>query len=101
MSASQLGEASAVEMESGVSLFTGEPFVAVRTLGTLDNGRAVTLAGQLSPTELREHAMRMLEAAEAAVQDAALLRFLDDKLGLDKAAGGRIIADLREFRRGQ
>lgn len=59
-----------INMESGVSVFDGHPYV------TLAWGSE---RGQLSPTEIRHHALALLECADAAETDALLLRAFTDK----------------------
>lgn len=54
-----------IEMESGVSVFDGHPFVTIHT------GKE---KGQLTPDETREHAKHLMEVAEAAETDALLFR---------------------------
>lgn len=93
------GDLVDTEMESGISLFTGEPFVALRSSGTLPTGETVTLRGQLSPDELRAHALRMLEVAEAAMSDHAVLGFLKADLELPEEAALAMVAGLRAHRR--
>lgn len=56
-------------VESGVSLFTGDPFCAV-TLERPDG--SVESLGQLSPDEVRAMAMTWIESANAAEFDANL-----------------------------
>jgi hypothetical protein len=57
----------------------------------------IMLMGQLTPTEVRQHAMAYLEAAEAAEQDAAVLRCVR-KLELPDELAGAVIAELRDSR---
>jgi hypothetical protein len=57
----------------------------------------VILLGQLGPTEVRTMALAWLEAAEAAEQDAAVLRCIR-KLELPDAVAGVVIRELRESR---
>lgn len=77
---------------AGVSEATGEPFVLTRA-----EGDTVTLVGQLPPDEVRRLAFGLLEAAEAAVHDAALLRFLTAN-GSDLENAAHLIGALREYR---
>lgn len=55
------------------------------------------IVGQLSPEEVRMMALAWLGAAEAAEQDAAVLRCVR-KLGLPDELAGGIIAELRDTR---
>lgn len=82
-------EPMGIHVESGVSAFSGEPFLTIRTTG----GRT----GQMTPAELRTMALHWLEAAEAAETDAAVFAELSS-LGLDDATAAGFIQALR-FRR--
>lgn len=81
-----------IELRNGVNE-AGEPFCT--TVAILANGRF--FIGQLSPAEARAHALAMLEVAEAAEQDAAVLRTIR-KLGLQDELAGLIVAELRDSR---
>jgi hypothetical protein len=86
------GGAESLEMESGVNKRL-EGFVTVRW------GAEV---GQLSPAEAREHGLAMLECAEAAESDAAVVRGLraggfEDEVGFGLL---RLIRDHRASRAG-
>lgn len=85
-------ELSSINMVNGVN-GRGEPFVSVSALGA----DGTILLGQLSPDEIREHALAYLAAAEAAEQDAATLRCIR-KLELPEQLAGAIITELRESR---
>lgn len=74
--------------ESGVSLFTGEPFVTLRWGGE---------AGQCTPDRARETAMSILAAAEAAESDAAVVRVLR-ATGVGEPAVAQFIVELRATR---
>jgi hypothetical protein len=50
---------------------------------------------QFSPTEARAHALRILEAAEAAVNDAFLVEFLKQKVGAGDDIVGLVLVDYR------
>jgi hypothetical protein len=73
----------------------GEPFCTVAATSA-DGGIFI---GQLSPTEVRAHAMAYLEVAEAAEQDAATWRVIR-KLGLPEPEklASLIIRELRDSR---
>lgn len=77
--------------ESGVSATTGQPFVNIRVEGDS--------SGQLTPTEARELALTILGAAEAAITDAALMTWLEEKFGMTLAQRAQIMADYRVARR--
>jgi hypothetical protein len=81
-----------INMVSGVNE-KGNGFVTVSAHG----GGGVILLGQMSPEEVRQHALIMLGAAEAAEQDAAVLRLIR-KLNLPEELAGAIITELRESR---
>jgi hypothetical protein len=78
-----------LETSSGVSAFTGKPFVLV-TWGHE--------SGQLTPDEARALAIRIVEAAAAAEHDSLLVRWLQGRMGLEKDTAIQALADLRELR---
>lgn len=78
-----------IHVESGVSAFTGEPFLTVRTEGAR--------MGQMSPAEIRTMALHWLEAAEAAESDAAVFAELRG-VGMDVNACAGFIQALRARR---
>jgi len=57
-----------------------------------------SMSGQLTPEEAREHALSIIEAAEAARHDEMVFRFLMEKLNLEPARAALIIKDLRDTR---
>jgi hypothetical protein len=71
----------------------GEAFCTVAAHGAT----GVVLLGQLSPDEVRHHALNYLGAAEAAEQDAAVLRCVR-KLELPDRFAAAVIVELRERR---
>jgi len=76
-------------LESGVNP-EGRPFVAIRW------GRE---AGQFTPSEARAFALSVLEAAEAALHDAAFMTWLQGPpLGLDLRRAAAVLADQRQYR---
>lgn len=77
--------------ESGVSASSGEPFVVLVWEG--DD------RGQLTIDEARELGLVLLGAAEAAITDAALIRWLTTTMGLDLARAAAVMADYRVARR--
>lgn len=83
------GGAESLEMESGVNKRL-EGFVTVRW------GAEV---GQLSPVEARQHGLAMVECAEAAESDAAILRALRDG-GFEDEVGFGLLRLIREHRAG-
>jgi hypothetical protein len=84
---------SNIFMTSGVNE-KGEGFITIAAHG--DDG--TILIGQMSPDEVRKHALAYLESAEAADQDAAVLRIIQ-KLELPEQLAGMIIGELRENRK--
>ena len=76
----QLGTGDTLWFESGVSARTGQPFVHIRWGDE---------TGQLTTAEAREHALNMLEAANAAEFDAAFVKAMTDPAVFgDERAGG-------------
>ena len=88
-------EISRLGMESGVSVFTGKPFVKLTVDFPDGSSKAV---GQLNPNEVREHALKLLATAEAAVHDAAMAQWLQHKLGAKPDEAAAAVGDIREFR---
>lgn len=85
-------ELTNIFMTSGVNQ-EGKGFITIAAHG--DDGTILT--GQLSPDEVRAHALGYLETAEAADQDAAVLRVVR-KLGIHEEFAAVIITELRESR---
>jgi hypothetical protein len=81
-----------IVMTSGVNE-DGDGFVTIAAHGE----EGTVLLGQLSPDEVRDHALAYLGAAEAAEQDAAVLRVIR-KLELPDQLAGAVITELREGR---
>ena len=75
--------------QSGVNK-AGEPFVQLL--------QGTTIVGQMSPQEAREHAHAILEAAEASEQDAFLLDFAQNKIGMKFQDAGSILMAFRDYR---
>jgi hypothetical protein len=80
-----------LQMESGVSAKTGEPFMHLRWGDQ---------AGQFSPQDARDHAMRIIDAAAASEFDAALVKALVNEMGLDHETAVRFLGLMREQRGG-
>lgn len=53
---------------------------------------------QFTPAEARQHALRLLEVAEAAESDAIVYRLLREEIGLDMQKATGVIGHLRQFR---
>ena len=88
-----------IDMNGGVSHRTGEAFVAVKIREGGPDGRVIG-RGQMSPTELRTHALYCLEVAESAEQDAATLAAMQEMLGEERGLqlGGMVVQTLRTRR---
>lgn len=78
-----------IELEAGVSLFTGKPFCAVRW------GKE---SGQLTPEEMRQHGLACIATAEAAERDAALVDFLTANGGMPKEDAIKVLYGVRMHR---
>jgi hypothetical protein len=83
-----------IEVESGVSVSTGEAFCTVRAKAEA----GTVLVGQLPPEEVRQMALNFLAGAEAAEMDAMVMAELTDTVGLDKESAARFVAALRSRR---
>ena len=83
------GDEQVLWHQSGVNP-KGEPFVQL-LLGE-------KIIGQMTPDEARDHARAITEAAESAEQDAFLLDFAQNKIGLPFQEAGKIIVAFREYR---
>lgn len=81
-----------IDVRSGVNE-RGEGFCTI--VATTGDGRMIL--GQLDPTTVRRMAMDWLESAEAAEQDAAVLRCVR-KLELPDELAGAVVAELRNSR---
>lgn len=75
--------------QSGINQ-KGEPFVQL-LLGE-------QIIGQMDPEQARDHARRMLEAAEAAEQDAFLWAWAQEVVGVGPEQAGGLIVGFRKFR---
>lgn len=75
--------------QSGVNP-DGEPFVQLL--------QDMTVIGQMSPQQAREHGQAIIEAAEAAEQDAFLWDWVINKTGSGKVQAAGLIADFRKYR---
>lgn len=83
------GDNSGIDIVSGVSLFTGEPYVQMKW-GEQD--------GQLTPDECRAHAAGLIEAAEAAEFDAIFWKWSKERLAATDERAGQILQDFRRYR---
>lgn len=89
---------SEIYFESGVSAFTGDPFLSVEVAFTDGTRRR---GAQMTPQQAREHALHVLEAAEAAVHDAAMHKWLKEKVGMDPEQAAAGVHELRDYRTDQ
>lgn len=80
-----------IHMQSGVSAFTGEPFI------TLQWGDQ---RGQLTVEEARSHAFAILETCEAATSDAFLFKFMRERVKADEQRAAQLLVAFREYREG-
>jgi hypothetical protein len=78
-----------IEIASGVSAFTGEGFVTLRWAAE---------SAQFTPDEARQHALSILECAEAAESDAAVFAWARSELDVDGPSAARFIGTLRNHR---
>ena len=76
-----------IDIESGVSLFDGSPFVVLRW------GKE---SGQLDPLEAEQHGLAVIGAAIASRIDAAVMAELTETIGLDKETAARFLVALRK-----
>lgn len=76
--------------QSGVNQI-GEPFVQLI--------RGTQVIAQMDPQQARDHGQAILEAAEAAEQDAFIFDWVVNRVGsgVDQAAG--LLQDFRQYRR--
>jgi len=79
---------------SGISAKTQRPFCHVTVQA--ENGRFCE--GQLEPETVRRMAFDWLEAAEAAIHDAAVYKMLREKMDVPDGTAARFIAELRDYR---
>lgn len=87
-----MNELREINVVSGVNDI-GNGFVTVTAVGA----DRTMLVGQMSPDDMRRQALVWMEVAEAADQDAAVLRVLR-KLGLPDELAGVIVTELRNSR---
>jgi hypothetical protein len=84
-----------IEIESGVNP-AGDPFCRINIF-TGQDGEQIA-AGQLTPSECRDMALKWLEAAEAAEHDAASYRCMMADYDLSRNAAASFIAAIRHHR---
>ncbi len=78
-----------INISSVISSRDGRPFVQLKWSGD---------GCQLTPDEARQHAYRILDAANAAETDSIMVRFLQERVGIDFKSIVPILRDFREFR---
>lgn len=81
-----------ITVTSGVSSKTGEGFIIVRW---------GELAAQLTPDEARRHALGVIQAADAAVFDSALMRVFGGPEGYKDPVAGQVLVAIRNARGGE
>lgn len=81
-----------IHVTSGFGANTREPFVQVEMEYPKDHPL------QLHPDEARDLAANLLQAAEAADQDAFLFEFVSKELHAGDNAGGGILLEFRKWR---
>lgn len=81
--------ADRVDVQAVVSHRSGDPLVQCRVGAE---------RWQWEPQLAREHAMALLTVAEAAVHDAAMVRWLTLSVGMERDAAFQGLVDLRRFR---
>jgi hypothetical protein len=79
---------------SGYGARTRLPYVDV----TFEEAGRPELRYQISPEEARRVALILLECAEAADQDANLVRFLTGTVGVDLAQAAQVLQEFRQLR---
>lgn len=93
------GEITGIEVQSGVSVFDGKPFVQIDL--SLNAGRKSTRPRhkltQVRPEKAREIGMMLIEAAIEAERDAALVAG-GKELGLDRKGAAQLMALIRDHR---
>lgn len=88
---------SMVTSEQG-GIMQVESMVASKTKNPMVIFRWGSNRGELSPIEARGYAMQIIEASEAAVQDASLYRAATNELKLDEHAAFGLITAVRNNR---
>jgi hypothetical protein len=78
-----------IEITSLVGKQTGLPLIQLKW---------GELVGQLTSHEAREHAYRILQAADAAESDLFLWEFATKKINVNPEAAAKVIAEFRTFR---
>ena len=80
-----------IRVESGYGGNTRQPFVEIK-----DDRLKSPM--QISPEEARDLALNLLEAAEAAEQDAFMFEFVSKDLNAGDQAAANIIGEFRKWR---
>lgn len=83
-----------IQLESGVSAFTGEPFCMTRVYS---DGRLVA-SGQATPDQMRAQGQMHFEVAEAAETDSLLMALLREDVHLDEQQALLVLQKIRDRR---
>lgn len=75
--------------QSGVNV-KGEPFIQLL--------RGMDVIAQMDPQQAREHALAMLEAAEAAEQDSFIFDWVTNHVGAGREQAAGLLVDFRQYR---
>lgn len=78
-----------IHLVSLVSASTGEPKIEIRWGDML---------AHLTPAEARQHALAVLETAEAAESDAFISSFMQKTVGLNPSEAGMMLVEFRNWR---
>ena len=89
MSSNPPPDASGIDIESGVGAESHLGYVQLRW---------GEMGGQLTTREARDHALKILQAADAADHDAVVMRWLMTRLSMPLEAAGVVIKELRTAR---
>lgn len=79
-------------VESLVAMRNREPYVVI----SFENPK--TNRAQMPIEEARAHAQLVIEAAEAAIQDAFLIEYFTEKFQLTISEAARVVGDYRVWR---
>lgn len=95
MTDARIFELTYIECSSGISTRKPhEPFIRVRCMSK--EGHVVI--GQMDHQTARKVGLQFLEAAEAAVSDAAVFAVVTEDLELDSETAARLVSALRDHR---
>jgi len=83
------GDNAIIWHQSGINQ-RGEPFVQLL--------RGDQIIGQMDPEQARDHARAILEAAEAAEQDAFIFQWVQERVGAGPQQAMGLIVEFRQYR---